>query len=246
MTAELAPSVLDDHPRASGRAQPGGSATIRPRGTLRSPRDSGGRTGGAAMAVLEIWDSRGCGHRTLDAGRHLVGSGDGSDILLDDPTVSGVHFELERVGAVWLVRDLASRNGTLVNGVRLVSPHRLRHGDEIVAGRTRLVYLARATVAAPSTQPLAELPELTRAEREVLVELCRPLLSGNPFTPPATVNEISRRRVTGKGATTQILVRLYDKFGVYEDPSDRSRRRVDLANEAVQRGAVTAQDLTRG
>jgi len=197
------------------------------------------------MATLEIWDSRGCEHRTLDAGRYLVGSGAGSEIFLADPTVSGVHFELERVGAVWLVRDLASRNGTLVNGVRLVSQHRLRHGDEIVAGRTRLLYLARASGTAPGTQPLSELPELTKAERSALVELCRPLLSGSPFTPPATTREISRRRFTGESATKQLLTRLYDKFGIYEDPDGAMDRRVRLANEAIQRGAVTARDLAR-
>lgn len=208
-------------------------------------RIRGGATlpGGATMATLEIWRAGATERYELDAARYLVGSGDGVDIRLDDATVSGVHCELERYGAVWLVRDLASRNGTLVNGVRVVGSHRLVDGDVIVAGRTQLAFAAHVSSGGPGTQPLADLPDLTKAERAVLVELCRPLLSGNAFTPPATVNEISRRRFTGKGATIQILVRLYDKFDIPEDPDDRGSRRVELANQALQRGAVTARDL---
>lgn len=198
---------------------------------------------GAAMASLEIW----CGGATdrwpLDGGRCVVGSGEEVDLRLGDPTVSTVHCELERYGAVWLVRDLASRNGTLVNGVRIAGGHRLRDGDVVMVGETRLSYAAHA-VSGPTTRPLDALPELTKSERAVLVELCRPMLSGNAFTPPATTNEISRRRHTSSGATKQHLARLYDKFDVPEATTGaRDERRVALANQAVRRGAVTERDL---
>lgn len=199
---------------------------------------------GWGMATLEIWDSRGRDYRTLEASAYLVGSAAEVDITIDDATVSGVHLVLERAGAVWLVRDLGSRNGTLVNGQRLVAQQRLRHGDEIVAGRTKLVFLDRAADRAPRTQPIAPLPELTKGEHRVLVELCRPLLSGNAFTPPASDREIAERLYVGVGAIKAHLGHLYDKFGIGQDPAEpRGRRRVRLANEAVQRGAVTARDL---
>jgi hypothetical protein len=39
----------------------------------------------------------------------------------------------------------------------------------------------------------------------------------------------------------QHLLHLYDKFGIY---GTSERRRVQLANEALGRGAVTVSDLT--
>ena len=45
----------------------------------------------------------------------------------------------------------------------------------------------------------------------------------------------------GKNAVQAHLSNLYDKFAIYED--DGVSRRVLLANEAIQRGAVTMADL---
>ena len=78
-------------------------------------------------------------------------------------------------------------------------------------------------------------------ERRVLVELCRPLVSHNTFQPPASVREIAARLFVGKNAVQAHLANLYDKFGIYDEGV--GGRRVVLANEAVQRGAVTIADL---
>ena len=44
------------------------------------------------------------------------------------------HAEIRRAGADYLLSDLGSSNGTLVNGQRLTAPHRLRHGDTFEIG----------------------------------------------------------------------------------------------------------------
>jgi hypothetical protein len=80
--------------------------------------------------------------------------------------------------------------------------------------------------------------DLTRMERRVLIELCRPLLAHNAFQPPASVREIATRLCIGKNAVQAHLTNLYGKFGIYGE-----NRRVDLANAAIQRGAVTIADL---
>jgi two-component system, NtrC family, response regulator GlrR len=50
----------------------------------------------------------------------LVGSAAGADVVVDDATVSRLHVELEpRDDGLW-VRDLGSRNGTFVDGVRVM------------------------------------------------------------------------------------------------------------------------------
>jgi len=83
-------------------------------------------------------------------------------------------------------------------------------------------------------------PELTRREREVLVALCRTVLSGDVFTEPASIREIAASLFVTENAVKQHLLRLYDKFAIH---GEGERRRVRLANEAVRRGAVTIASL---
>jgi hypothetical protein len=195
------------------------------------------------MATLEVWDSRGRDYFTLKGDRVIVGSAEDADLVLEDKTVSRVHAQLERVGNIWMLTDLGARNGTLLRGRRIAAPQRLTHEDDIVMGRTKLVFLDKASDRKPGTLPLEDVPALTKTERAVLIELCRPLLSGNPFVPPAPVRAIASRRGVGRGAVEAILLNLYEKFRIYKHPDDETDRRTRLANEAVQRGVVGPGDL---
>jgi sigma-B regulation protein RsbU (phosphoserine phosphatase) len=58
----------------------------------------------------------------------------------DDVGLSRQHMIFERDGQGWAVRDLGSKNGTFLNGVRLSGKSALRPGDRIVASRVALVY----------------------------------------------------------------------------------------------------------
>jgi pSer/pThr/pTyr-binding forkhead associated (FHA) protein len=196
------------------------------------------------MAVIEVWvDTRGYELVPLDEPAYIVGSdAESATIALEDPTVSHLHAALERVGSTWLVRDLGSRNGTVVNGVRLAAVHQLRHGDEILFGRTRVVFRDAASTRRPGTDALAPPPaNITPAEKRVLMELVRPLLTIGPYTPAASRRQIAERLFVGEQAVQANLTKLYDKFGVGSEPG--VNRRAALATEAVQRGAVTLADL---
>ena len=59
------------------------------------------------------------------------------DCVLAEPSVSRRHAELRRDGARWLLRDLGSRNGTRVNGVRLLDEAEVRPGDRVSFGDAR-------------------------------------------------------------------------------------------------------------
>ncbi len=76
-------------------------------------------------------------------------------------------------------------------------------------------------------------------ERDVLVALCRPLLTGDAFTEPASIRAIAAELVVSEAAVKQHLSRLYVKFDVVQG----ERRRVQLANAAVSTGAVKLSDL---
>ncbi len=58
------------------------------------------------------------------------------DLKLNDIMISRYHAKLKRDGDRWLVRDLGSRNGTRLNGDRLMQVAILKTGDHIVTGYT--------------------------------------------------------------------------------------------------------------
>ncbi len=58
----------------------------------------------------------------------------------DDAGLSRQHLAFEREGDEWNIRDLGSKNGTLLNSVRLDGPMRLRAGDRVAAGHLVIVY----------------------------------------------------------------------------------------------------------
>lgn len=71
--------------------------------------------------------------------RLLIGRAPGCQFIVTDLSVSRVHAELLRNGDTWLLSDLGSMNGTLVNGFRIVTPTRVRPGDEVTFGKTRFI-----------------------------------------------------------------------------------------------------------
>ena len=73
-----------------------------------------------------------------------VGRSAESTIPLNDTNVSRRHAELRLRGegaeAVWVLVDLGSTNGTLINGVKVNGEQVLRKNDAIVFGATKARY----------------------------------------------------------------------------------------------------------
>ena len=68
-----------------------------------------------------------------------IGRLSNNDVVLADPNVSRRHAELRRSGEDWVLVDLDSTNGTLVNG-KLAKEHALADGDRCSFGTTELVF----------------------------------------------------------------------------------------------------------
>jgi DNA-binding CsgD family transcriptional regulator len=190
---------------------------------------------------LEMWVDGDRRRVALEGDRVTIGQSSDNDVVLAfDRTVSRVHAVLERVASRWVIRDLGSRNGTFVNGDRIFGERAVRPGDEIRVGTIRLI--AHGEDASQDRTIGADTgPELTRREREVLVALCRPMMSGGVFREPASVRQIAAELVVTEAAVKQHLQRLYDKFGLFE----REGRRVRLANESIRRGVVSTAEIAR-
>ena len=178
---------------------------------------------------------------SLDGDRTTVGKAAENDVALDeDPTASHLHAILERFPAGWCVTDLGSSNGTWVNGERIWASRRLRPGDEIRVGQTRLIFRDPLSASGSVTEAEDGPPSLTPREHDVLLALCRPLLDRDIFTEPASTRAVAEALVITQAAVKQHLANLYDKFGV---ASGDSHRRARLANEALRRGAVSLTQL---
>jgi hypothetical protein len=107
-------------PASSGASAAGsrGGPLAPPRLTLveASPLD------GAPGRAVTLW------------GELTIGRRPPADVLLLDDAVSGRHARFARHNGEWVVEDLASTNGTYVNGRRLTQPVVLRPGDVVVTG----------------------------------------------------------------------------------------------------------------
>jgi adenylate cyclase len=97
-------------------------------GHLKGPRLSGKFSDGKSGEVPL--------NEKVSLGRHPNNS-----LRLVDREVSKEHCIIEKVGGGFLLRDLNSSNGTFVNG-RKVKELKLRDGDEIALGNSRLTFFA--------------------------------------------------------------------------------------------------------
>jgi two-component system, cell cycle response regulator len=75
----------------------------------------------------------------LPPGEAVIGRGKRSEVTLHDEGVSRAHARMVSDGdGVW-IDDLGSRNGTYLNGERLINRTRLSDGDKIQVGRTTIL-----------------------------------------------------------------------------------------------------------
>jgi len=196
-----------------------------------------------ASSHLEVSKPSGRELVPLTGQRVTLGKAPTNDVsLAHDETVSRLHAVFENLGFAWSIRDLGSRNGTFLNGERITAERVLRTGDEVRVGKSRLIFWeARDDIdeETKAAQPLELPPRLTRRELDVLIVLCRPLVSDDPFPEPASVKKMAAELFVTEAAVKQHLQNLYDKFDI---PAEGDRR-VRLANEALRRGAVTLAQL---
>lgn len=191
--------------------------------------------------VVELWSLGRASLVLLEGRRMTIGRGSENDITIADPEASAVHAALEPLAGTWTVRDLTSRNGTFVNGERVLTERPLHRGDEIRIGRSRLVYRPESSTSAIDlTATPHGVPDLTRREREVLLALFNGRIPDAAFVEPASTREIATALHVTDAAVKQHLVKLYDKFALTL-PAERTRAR--LANEALRRGVISVADI---
>jgi len=98
-----------------------------------------------------------------------IGRDPANGIAVTDPSVSRKHCTLSSEEGRFRVRDLESRNGTLVNGVA-VQQHYLQHGDQIAAGDSGFLFLLEED----DTVPVASRVEFENADFAAATTIIHP------------------------------------------------------------------------
>jgi DNA-binding CsgD family transcriptional regulator len=178
--------------------------------------------------------------------RVTVGRAPSTEIQLEwDTEVSRLHAELGCIGGDWTVSDDGlSRNGTHVNGQRIVGRRRLHDGDVVRFGRTAATYREPRIANITETEVASDVPDrasLSEAQRRVLIALCRPFKDGSGYVTPATNQEVASELFLSVDAVKTHLRSLFGKFGIEDVP--QNQKRVRLVELALKSGVVTPRDL---
>jgi DNA-binding CsgD family transcriptional regulator len=142
-----------------------------------------------------------------------------------------------------VVDDGLSRNGTFVDGERVAGRRRLRDRDLLRAGTTLILFRYPGGEATRGETAMAAetAPELTPAQRKVLIALCRPFAEGTGLATPATNKDIADELVLSVEAVKAHMRGLFDRFDVGDLP--QNQKRVALAERAFRSGAITPREL---
>ncbi len=95
--------------------------------------------GGSAMASIVLPSGQ---RISLNQGTVSVGRLPECTISINDSNISRRHAEMRQVGGDYVVIDLNSTNGTLVNGIKIAGEQRLNEGDIISFGSTHVRFEA--------------------------------------------------------------------------------------------------------
>ncbi len=113
----------------------------------RGTKDAPERAASAQHACLIQYSGDTLGRRyVLDTPEVTIGRAASVGILIADDSVSREHAKCSANGAVILITDLGSSNGTFVNDQRMHDTTTLRDGDIVRLGSVHLKYFARDSI----------------------------------------------------------------------------------------------------
>ncbi|HEY0391839.1 MAG TPA: FHA domain-containing protein [Solirubrobacterales bacterium] len=175
-----------------------------------------------------------------------VGRAEAAGLRIEwDEEVSALHAQIKVVGEeCTLLDDGLSRNGSFVGEERVHGRRRLRDGDTLRFGRTRVLYRRPGEAAPEATVVANEVSSaatVSPGQRRVLVALCRPFKDSSTFATPPTNQAIAEELHLSVDAVKTHMRALFEKLGVEDLP--QNRKRVALAEHAMKSGIVAPRDL---
>ena len=103
----------------------------------------------------------------LDTPIVTIGRDAANVLRLEDPMVSSRHCRIECKDDEFVLSDRESTNGTFVNG-KAVAKTNLKHGDEIMIGRTRLCFLVDDDITKPNEVLVDDVSDINLISSETI------------------------------------------------------------------------------
>lgn len=138
---------------------------------------------------------------TIEEPEFVIGRGNDCQIILPERQVSRYHAKITSEQGRYILHDLGSKNGTHLNGNRVIGSTQLKDGDEIqIALRVKLMFIgtdATIPLTVEEPDPIGNLT-LDKAQRAVKIQ-------GQELLPPLSL------------AQFRLLEALYDANGAVVD-----------------------------
>ncbi|MCA1739879.1 MAG: DUF3662 and FHA domain-containing protein, partial [Actinobacteria bacterium] len=146
--AEGAPEDTSGQTRIFRTEKPGGDTEGEDQGTAAISPEEAKRHGLAREIVELVLDDQ--NYPLEGRGPWSVGRSEENDIVIQDPNVSRKHAQLSRLENGFVVEDLGSTNGTLLDGAP-IDRERIESGDELTFGGLTARFVRRADGTADSS-----------------------------------------------------------------------------------------------
>ncbi len=142
----------------------------------------------------------------LDGGTHVIGRSSRADVVIPDRSLSRQHARLRLDNGTWVIEDLGSRNGTLVNRQKIAQPTSLRPGDVVGLGASIVTVRRIGDEEAAPAPPQSGMGDLTifKPASQVLEE-------SSVGTPPVGVED--DRRLRGYADRLRTLNEVHEALG---------------------------------
>ena len=164
-----------------------------------------------------------------------------------DASLSRAHLIFEHDAEGWTVRDLGSKNGTMVNGLRISESQRLRAGDRVAAGHLVVVFDAKEVDKVDSVEFFAGGSEADTPTAGTVMTSLRGVLSGDsPISGAGSQGAEAQRRLMSHPAVAA-LMRAGRELAGNLPLGDLFRLILNLAIDAVgaERGVLMTLDEDR-
>ena len=111
------------------------------------------------MPRLVITKGPGIGRDHAIGTECVLGRAPDVDFTIEDTNASRRHSRVLAEGDGYVIEDLGSRNGTWVNGARVVQRQGLRDGDVVRIGGTEMIFRQKGLLESPApVRPTAVVP----------------------------------------------------------------------------------------
>lgn len=157
---------------------------------------------------------------------NVLGRSTSASVRLADREVSRKHSQIDHEDEDYILRDLGSSNGTFLNGKRIFGPSKLKDGDEVVIGTSKMEF---RVAAGGGKAKNAEIVHSKDGDGELEGVVARVEAKAN-FAPVEQVHDIN------------LLKRDYERLRVGHEFSNYVRLERDL-NELLARILQIAFDL---